>query len=239
MDIIPAVDILGGRCVRLLRGDYGAETVFDADPVAAARRWVQAGATRLHVVDLDGARSGEPVNFNLVAAIGRLGVPVQAGGGIRSAAAVARHRAAGIDRVVLGTAAVRDQALVEALCREHGEAIVVSLDAREGLVATDGWTQTSGLGVVDLAETLVGAGVRRLIATDIARDGTVTEPNYDALRRLVAAVAVPVIASGGVAKVAQIAALAEAGAEAAIIGRALYNGQVDLAAAVAAARALG
>ena len=162
MLIIPAIDIRGGRCVRLRQGDYNAETIFDADPVAAARRWLAAGAARLHVVDLDGARAGEPVHFDLVTAIARLGTPTQVGGGIRTAAAVARYRAAGLDRVVLGTAAVRDRPLVEALCRDHGDAIVVSLDTRDGLVATDGWTATSSMQAADLAAALTGLGVQRL-----------------------------------------------------------------------------
>lgn len=234
MEIIPAIDIRGGRCVRLHQGNYNAETVFDADPVAAARRWLAAGASRLHVVDLDGARAGEPVHFDLVTAIARLGPPTQVGGGIRTAAAVARYRAAGLDRVVLGTAAVRDRPLVEALCRAHGAAIVVSLDTRDGLVAIDGWTATSSMQAEDLAAALVGLGVQRFVYTDIARDGTLTEPNYEALRKFVGAVRQPVIASGGVAGVNQLPLLASTGVEAVIVGRALYDGRIDLARAIAA-----
>lgn len=235
MEVIPAIDIRGGRCVRLRQGDYDDETVFDDDPVAAAQRWIDAGATRLHVVDLDGAREGVAVNFDLIAAIAGLGPPVQTGGGIRRAETVARYRDAGVDRVVLGTAAVRDRALVEALCRDHAAAVVISLDAREGRVATDGWTETSEVEAVELALRLVEVGVRRFVYTDIARDGMLSEPNYAALERLLEAVDVPVIASGGVAEAAQVAKLAEVGAEAVIIGRALYDGRVDLKAAIAAA----
>ncbi len=234
MEIIPAIDIRGGRCVRLRQGDYAAETMFEEDPVRAARRWVEAGATRLHVVDLDGARDGAPANGDLVVAIARLGPPVQVGGGIRAAATVARYLDAGLARVVLGTAAVRDLPLVERLCARFGDALVVSLDARDGVVATDGWTETSGVRALDLARTLRDAGVPRFVYTDIARDGMLTEPNYAALRDLVQAVGRPVIASGGVADVVQLPRLAAAGAEAAIIGRALYDGRVDLRAALAA-----
>ena len=239
MEIIPAIDIRGGRCVRLRQGDYDAETVFDADPVAAAQRWIDAGAARLHAVDLDGARAGAPRHFDILSAIARLGTPLQVGGGIRSAATAARYREAGVDRLVLGTAAIRDLPLVEALCREHGAAIVVSLDARDGRLAADGWTTPTRIDVLALARTLADSGVPRLIYTDIERDGTLTAPNADALRRLIAAVPIPVIASGGVAEVQHLAELAATGAEAAIVGRALYDGAVDLAAAIAFVREAG
>ena len=237
MEVIPAIDIRGGRCVRLHQGDYDAETVFDADPVAVARRWVDAGARRLHVVDLDGARAGRPVSFKIVAAIAELGAPVQVGGGLRTPEAVARYRDAGVERVILGTAAVRDVGLVEALCREDAGAVVVSLDARDGRIATDGWTRTSEMQVEGLARALVAIGVGRFVYTDIARDGTLTQPNYAAVRRVVVAAGRPVIASGGVSAVAQLASLAETGVEAAIIGWALYDGRVGLPDALAAARA--
>lgn len=238
MEIIPAIDIRGGRCVRLRQGDYDAETVFDDDPVAAAQRWVDAGATRLHVVDLDGARHGAPANFELVCAIARLGPPTQTGGGIRDAEAVARYLEAGLMRVALGTAAVRDVDLVARLARDHGDAVIVSLDARDGRVATDGWTETSDLDAIDLARRLVDVGVRRFVYTDINRDGMLDEPNYEAVQRLIEAVDVPVIAAGGVAANSHIRPLVETGAEGVIIGRALYDGRVDLAAAIAEAEAL-
>ncbi len=235
MEIIPAIDIRGGRCVRLFQGRYDRETVFGSDPVDAARRWIDAGATRLHVVDLDGARSGDPVNLSHVARIARLGPPVQCGGGVRDAARAGQLLDAGVDRVILGTAAVHDAALVESLCRDHPGAIVVSLDARDGYVATDGWTRTSGVRAADLAASLEELGVPRFVYTDISRDGAMTEPNTAALRSLVEAVGVPVIASGGVAAHEHVARLAATGAEAAIIGRALYDGALTLADAMAAA----
>ena len=238
MQIIPAIDIRDGRAVRLLQGDYARETVFDADPLDAARRWRDAGATRLHVVDLDGARDGEPVNLPQVARIAALGLPLQCGGGIRDAARAARLLETGVDRVILGTAAVERHDLVRELCGTYPGAIVVSLDAREGRVATDGWTQTSAVRAVDLARDLEALGVTRFVYTDISRDGTLSEPNVGALRELIEAVTVPVIASGGVAVLEHIAPLAAAGAEAVIIGRALYDGGLSLPAAIATAAAL-
>jgi phosphoribosylformimino-5-aminoimidazole carboxamide ribotide isomerase len=239
MEIIPAIDIRGGRCVRLRQGDYDAETVFDDDPVAAAQRWVDAGATRLHVVDLDGARDGAPANFDLVCAIARLGPPTQTGGGIRDADTVARYLDAGLTRVALGTAAVRDVDLVSRLARDHADAVIVSLDARDGRVATDGWTETSELDAIDLARRLVDVGVRRFVYTDIDRDGMLDEPNYAAVQRLIEAVDVPVIAAGGVAANSHVGPLVATGAEGVIIGRALYDGRVDLAAAITEAATLG
>lgn len=238
MEIIPAIDIRGGRCVRLRQGDYDAETVFDDDPVAAAQRWVDAGATRLHVVDLDGARDGAPANFDLVCAIARLGPPTQTGGGIRDADTVARYLDAGLTRVALGTAAVRDLELVSRLARDNADAVIVSLDARDGRVATDGWTETSELDAIDLARRLVDVGVRRFVYTDINRDGMLDEPNYEAVERLIEAVDVPVIAAGGVAANSQVGPLVATGAEGVIIGRALYDGRVDLGAAIAEAATL-
>jgi phosphoribosylformimino-5-aminoimidazole carboxamide ribotide isomerase len=239
MQIIPAIDIRGGRCVRLRQGDYDAETVFDDDPVAAAQRWVDAGAQRLHVVDLDGARDGAPANFDLVTAIAKLGLPTQTGGGIRDADTVRRYLDAGLDRVVLGTAAVRDANLIESLVADCGEALIVSLDARDGLIATDGWTETSDLQASDLAARLVAVGVRRFVYTDINRDGMLDEPNYAAVQRLVREVGVPVIAAGGVADKSHIAPLAATGAEAVIVGRALYDGRLDLREALQEAERAG
>jgi phosphoribosylformimino-5-aminoimidazole carboxamide ribotide isomerase len=228
MQIIPAIDIRGGRCVRLRQGDYNAETIFDEDPVASAQRWVDAGAQRLHVVDLDGARDGVPANFDLVVAIARLGPAVQTGGGIRDAETVRRYLDAGLDRVALGTAAVRDPVLVESLAAEYGDAVIVSLDARDGRVATDGWTETSEIDATDLAKRFVAAGVRRFVYTDIRRDGMMDEPNYASVQRMVEDAGVPVVAAGGVADKSHIKPLAATGAEAVIVGRALYDGRLDL-----------
>lgn len=237
-EIIPAIDIRGGRCVRLLQGDYNCETVYDADPVAVARRWAAAGAPRLHVVDLDAARSGAPVNAALIAAIARaVPVPLQAGGGIRSEAVARAYWEAGVDRVVLGTAAVRDVALVERLVALASERVVVAVDSRDGIVRVDGWTEAANVSALELVARMTALGVRRFLYTDIARDGSLTAPNVEALRRLVAATSAPVIASGGVAQLEHIRQIAACGAEGVIIGRALYTGDVDLAEALTAASA--
>lgn len=237
-EIIPAIDIRGGRCVRLLQGDYNCETVYDADPVAVARRWAAAGAPRLHVVDLDAARSGAPVNAALIAAIARaVPVPLQAGGGIRSEAIARAYWEAGVDRVVLGTAAVRDVALVERLVALAPERVVVAVDSRDGIVRVDGWTEAANVSALELVARMTALGVRRFLYTDIARDGSLTAPNVEALRRLVTATSAPVIASGGVARLEHIRQIAACGAEGVIIGRALYTGDVDLAEALTAASA--
>ncbi len=185
MEVIPVVDIRGGRCVRLVQGDYDRETVFADDPAEAARRWRDAGAKRLHVVDLDGAREGRAVNAASVERIvAAVGVPVQLGGGLRDLETVGGYLEAGVERVVLGTAAVKDQALLaDSLTRFPGR-IVVGVDARDGIVVTEGWRDASGITASDLVRQLVGMGVPRAIYTDTLRDGTLTEPNFDAQETL-------------------------------------------------------
>lgn len=228
-EVIPSIDVRGGRCVRLYQGDYARETVYDDDPLAVARRWAELGAPRLHVVDLDAARTGTPANEALIIAIARaLAVPVQVGGGIRDQATARRYLDAGVARVVLGTAAVRDPALVERLVAADPGAVIVALDARDGVVRTQGWTESGGVTATELAARMTAAGVVRFLYTDIARDATLTEPNYAALRDLAASTTAAVIASGGVARVDQLPRLAACGAEGAILGRALYTGDVDL-----------
>lgn len=230
MEVIPAIDIRGGRCVRLEQGDYARETVFADDPVAMAHHWFRQGARRLHVVDLDGARGGAPVNDDIISRmIASVPLPVQVGGGIRTAETVKRYLDdLGADRVVLGTAAVREQQLVAALCRRWGPRIIVAVDARDGIVAVEGWTTSSGVAVEALIERLIRLGVPRFLYTDISRDGTLSEPNFAAIGRLVERCAVPIIASGGVATAAHLRRLAKLGVEAAIVGRALYAGTVKL-----------
>ncbi len=236
MEVIPAVDLRGGRCVRLVQGDFDRETVFSDDPVAAARRWAREGATRLHVVDLDGAREGRPVNAEAARRIiDAVALPVEVAGGVRDLDAVASWLEAGADRVVLGTAAVRDPDLAAEACRRHGEHIVVSIDARDGIVAAEGWLEATEQRAEDLLRRLAALGVPRFVYTDIARDGTLTSPNFEAVEALVKATTAPVIAAGGVAEVAHLVRLAELGAEGAIVGLALYDGRVNLAEALAAA----
>ena len=234
MEVIPAIDLRGGRCVRLTQGDYDRETVFSDDPVAVARRWAEEGPPRLHIVDLDGAREGRPVNGGIVRAIiEAVELPVQVAGGVRDLEAVAGWLAAGADRVVLGTAAVRDPELVAEACRRHGERIVVSIDARDGRVAVEGWREATERRADDLLRDLAALGVQRFVYTDIARDGTLTSPNFDAIEAFAQATSAAIIASGGVAEVAHLVRLAELGVEGAIVGLALYDGRVRLAEALA------
>lgn len=230
MLIIPAIDLQGGRTVRLLRGDFAQETVYSDDPAAVAQQWVEAGAQLVHVVDLDGARAGLPVQLDLVRSIAAE-APVQLGGGLRTAHDVTCAFAAGVERVVLGTAAL-DLAFVRTLAAEHGDRLVVALDTREGKVAVRGWVEASEWTLTDLARELQQAGVRRFLHTDVERDGALTSPNFTSLQGLIA-LGSPVIASGGVASLAHIERLRDLGAEAVIVGRALYEGAFDLPEAIA------
>ncbi|HEY8491997.1 MAG TPA: 1-(5-phosphoribosyl)-5-[(5-phosphoribosylamino)methylideneamino]imidazole-4-carboxamide isomerase [Dehalococcoidia bacterium] len=229
MEIIPAIDIRGGRCVRLYQGDYDQETVYAEDPVAVAEHWAMLGATRLHVVDLDGARTGEPVNRETVARIIRaVRVPVQVGGGVRDMETFRSYVELGAARVILGTAVVRDPRLAgEASWRFPGAA-VVSIDARNGVVAVQGWTETTHERADWLMRDLASRGVPRFIYTDISRDGTLESPNFEVYRSLVEKVPAAIIAAGGVGSVAHLVRLAETGVEAAVVGRALYTGDVAL-----------
>ena len=238
MEIIPAIDLRGGNCVRLYQGDYEQETVFSDDPLGVAERWQAEGGERLHIVDLDGAHTGNPANLAAITAItGRLTIPVQVGGGIRSVDTAAGLFDAGAARVVVGTAAVANPDLVEDLCRRFGsERVVVALDARNGLVAIRGWTEMSEIGATELAGRMRDLGVERLLYTDISRDGTLEEPNYEATAALVRDSGMQVLSAGGVGAAAHVERLIDTGAEAAIIGRALYTGDITVAAALAAAQ---
>ncbi|MCH7997916.1 MAG: 1-(5-phosphoribosyl)-5-[(5-phosphoribosylamino)methylideneamino]imidazole-4-carboxamide isomerase [Chloroflexi bacterium] len=236
MEIIPAIDIRGGRCVRLVQGDYDRETVFADDPAEAARRWQDAGAKRLHVVDLDGAREGRAVNTASVERIvAAVDVPVQLGGGLRDLETIGGYLEGGVDRVVLGTAAVKDQALLaSALARFPGR-IGVGVDARDGIVVTEGWRDTSGITASELVRQIAELGVPWVIYTDTLRDGTLTDPNFDALETLLSdRQHLRVIYSGGVSTIDHLRRLAETGVEGAIVGRALYTGDINLAEALAA-----
>ena len=243
MEIIPAIDIRGGRCVRFDQGDYDRETVFADDPVEVARRWEKAGAKRLHVVDLDGARDGKPRNEDVIRrVVEAVSVAVQVGGGVRDVATIDRYLKAGADRVVLGTAAVKDQTtLVNAVSLFRGR-IIVGVDARDGMVATEGWRETSAVRALDLVQQLSEFGVERIFYTDISRDGMLGGPNFPAIQEVVEhAGGLPspmaVIASGGVSAVEHLKRLRLIGVEGAIIGTALYTGALDIAEALAAAEA--
>lgn len=230
MLILPGIDLKDGKCVRLYQGDYNQVTVFSDDPAQVGIRWRDEGAQYLHVVDLDGSKAGRPVNLGVIEQIKKAsGLPVEVGGGIRNEATVVELLSLGVDRVILGTAALRDPKMAGQLCQKYGEKIVIGIDARNGLVAVEGWTETSGVLATDLARQLVQLGAQRFIYTDISRDGTLTEPNYAAFSEFANAAGKPVIASGGVAKTEQVRKLAELGAEGIIIGRALYTGDVKMA----------
>ena len=237
MEVIPAIDLRGGRCVRLHQGDFQRETVFSGDPLAMALHWQEQGGPRLHVVDLDGASAGEPAHLEVISAIvDALEIPVQVGGGIRSATTARTWLEAGADRVVIGTAAVRDPGMVQDVCREHGsERVVVSIDARDGMVALQGWTEASEVSVLELAQRMAGLGIARLLYTDIARDGMLTGPDLDTNAQLARETGMAVLASGGVASVEDIRRLASTGVEGVIVGRALYTGAVGLPGASEAA----
>ena len=236
MEVIPAIDLRGGRCVRLYQGDFGRETVFSEDPLAVARQWQQQGATRLHLVDLDGAAQGNPVNLDIIAAIvAQSEIPVQVGGGVRSSATAEKLLSLGVERVVIGTAAVRNPDLVRQLCQGGGfPRVVVAVDARDGLVAVQGWLEETSVTAVELGQRMAELGVARLLYTDISRDGTLSEPNFSANAQLVESTGLAILASGGAASLDHITELARIGAEGVIVGRALYTGDLELPAAIAA-----
>jgi len=239
MTVYPAIDLRGGRCVRLLRGAFERETVYGDDPVAVARGFVAAGARWLHVVDLDGARAGHPVQAALVAAIcAAVDVPVQVGGGLRDAAAVDAVLAAGARRVVLGTVAVEDPELARTLCGAHPGRVALGLDARDGRLRVAGWTEGSALTPAALAARAGALGAAAVIYTDVGRDGTEEGPDLEGTRAVARTAGVPVIASGGIGSidhVRAVARLAADGVAGVIVGRALYTGAVRLADALAAA----
>lgn len=243
MEIIPAIDLHGGKCVRLFQGDYGRETVYDGDPVEFARRWVSEGARRLHIVDLDGARDGvpNPLNLTVVERIVRTaGVPVQMGGGVRSLDTARRLLALGVQRVVVGSSIVGNEELAAAFFATFQDAVVAGIDSRAGKVAVHGWQDTTEEDAVRFAVRTAELGARRIVFTDIARDGTEAGPNVAALRLVAEAVSVPLIASGGVGSITDVVLLASQAppnVEGVIVGRALYSGTLSLGEAIATARA--
>jgi phosphoribosylformimino-5-aminoimidazole carboxamide ribotide isomerase len=236
--LYPAIDIRGGQAVRLLQGDYARETAYDADPVDAATRWAGEGARFLHVVDLDGAKAGEPRNLEAVRRIAAaVECPIQVGGGLRDAASVAAAIEAGAERVVIGTAALRDPEFLAEALEKHGERVVVSVDARDGKVALAGWTEAGEEGVVEAVAELSARGVARFLCTAIEVDGTMEGPALGELGRIAAATEAQVIASGGVGDLSHLEALAREATpniEGAIVGRALYERKFTVAEAIAA-----
>jgi phosphoribosylformimino-5-aminoimidazole carboxamide ribotide isomerase len=235
MILYPAIDLKDGQCVRLLRGAMDRATVFNDDPAAQARAFAAAGCEWVHLVDLNGAFRGAPVNGAAVEAIlEAITIPAQLGGGIRDMKTIEGWLARGLRRVILGTAAVRDPALVRAAAKAFPGQVAVGIDAREGMVAVEGWAETTGIAALDLARKFEDAGVAAIIYTDIDRDGAMQGPNIEATAALAKAVSIPVIASGGVASMADLAALKNCGAKlnGVISGRALYDGRIDAAEAV-------
>lgn len=235
MDIIPAIDLLNGSCVRLYQGNYEQVETFSCDPVIVAQRWVQEGAQRLHIVDLDGAKAGYPVNLSVIGSIVKTlksqsgSVEIQVGGGLRHRSSVAALFDLGVHQVIIGTAAVENPDFVRQLCGEFPGKILVGIDARDGKVATRGWMKTSAVFASDLAEAMAQIGVSGIIYTDIQRDGTLEGVNQDALRKLVQVISIPVIASGGVGSTSDLLSLLTLeplGVTGVIVGRALYTGDV-------------
>lgn len=234
MQVIPAMDLREGACVRLFQGDFSQATVYSKDPVACALRWERQGATLLHIVDLDGAIKGEPVHGEVIQRIAaRVAVPVQVGGGVRSMDTAQKLLDMGVGRVVLGTVAIEDPDLVRSLCRKMGnERVVVAVDARDGKVAVRGWLETTTVGVMELVERMSRLGVVRLLYTDISRDGTRRSPDFGAIADLVRQSSAAILASGGIATLDHVRRLALTGVEGAIIGSALYEGDIDLGEAI-------
>jgi phosphoribosylformimino-5-aminoimidazole carboxamide ribotide isomerase len=235
--LYPAIDIRDGKAVRLIQGDYDQETAYDDDPVVAARRWADGGARWLHVVDLDGARTGEPVNLEHVRRIvASVSVPVQLGGGLRDSKKVEEAISSGAERIVLGTAAVRDPDMAEAIAAAHGERVVVSVDSRSGKVAAEGWTESSELGTTEVIAALTDRGVRRFVYTPVEVDGLMEGPDLDSLREAAEATDAELIYSGGIGSLDDLRALAELGLDnlgGVIVGRALYEQRFTVAEAQA------
>ncbi len=240
MIVIPAVDIKNGKCVRLLQGRMDAETVFSDDPSAMARKWADKGAEWIHVVDLDGAVAKQPKNLEAIAGIvAARSAHIQVGGGIRNQATIAALLDMGVSRVILGTEAVRNPQLVQSACQRFPGRIVVGIDAREGRVAIEGWTETTEMTAIDLARRFEDCGVAAIHFTDIQRDGMGTGPNIEQTRRLAESISVPVVASGGVSSIADIQnllPLESVGVTGVIVGRALYDNSLDLSQALERAR---
>lgn len=237
MQIWPAIDLRGGKCVRLQQGDYGRETVFGDDPAAMARHWVDEGAQCLHLVDLDGARDGRPVNFESVRSIVEaVDVPCELGGGIRDEQSITHWLELGLARLVVGTRALSQPEWFRQMCGRFPGRLVLGIDARDGHVATDGWLATSDVAATELAARYAHEPIAAIVYTDIATDGMLAGPNLTALRELRRAVDLPIIASGGVTRAADVAALAAVPVEGCIIGRALYEGVLSLPDALTAAR---
>lgn len=239
MRLYPAIDIIGGQCVRLSQGDYQKKTTFSEDPLAVARRWESLGGEFLHLVDLDGAKTGDMPNFDLIVSIAKeLKIPVEIGGGIRNMEAVTRYLENGVRRVILGTAAIRNPEFVKEAVEQYRDRIVVGIDAKDGMVAVSGWEEVSSVSALELAKQMEELGVKTIIYTDIATDGMLQGPNASAMKEMADHVSMDVVASGGVSALADLELLSKTGVEGAIVGKALYTGHMELSDAVALCRKL-
>ena len=230
MEVIPAIDILDGKCVRLFQGDYDKETVFSDYPIDIAKRWESYGAQRLHLIDLDGAKNGKPINQSTIVEISQsVDIPIQVGGGIRDFRTVEKYIQDGIDRVIVGTAAVRDPDLISKTIEVFGEeSVMVSIDAKDGVVAVDGWIKSSKISVFDLMDDIVDTGLKRFMYTDISRDGTLSEPNYGSIEDILEYSPMKMLAAGGISSIDDLNKLKIIGVEGAIVGRAIYTGDIVL-----------
>ena len=237
MIIYPAVDIRDGKCVRLTQGEFSKETIYADNPAEMALKWEKMGAQYLHVVDLDGARSGKSQNIAVISEMAaKMGIPVQLGGGIRTIEVIENVLSKGIERVILGTSAVKDPELVKRAVKTFENKVVIGIDAKDGMVAIEGWEKTSEFKAVDFAKKMEDLGVKTIIYTDISRDGMLNGPNLKAMEEMVKAVKIDIIASGGVGKIEDIKNLKEVGVSGVIVGRALYTGDVDLKEAIEVGR---
>jgi len=234
--IYPAVDVKDGKCVRLVQGRFSDETIYSENPVEVALKWEKLGAPYLHVVDLDGARTGEPQNIAVISEMAvKLGIPIQLGGGIRSIESIEIILCKGIERIILGTSAVKDPQLVKKALGTFEKNIAIGIDAKNGMVAIEGWAKTSEFTAVGFAKKMEDLGAKTIIYTDISRDGMLAGPNLKAMEEMVKAVNIDVIASGGVSRLEDIKNLKSVGVAGAIIGKALYTGDIDLKQALEAA----
>ena len=234
MEIIPAIDIRAGRCVRLLQGDYSKETIFGDSPMEMAIKWESEGAEYLHIIDLDGAKEGSAVNMDVISKIcADSEARIQVGGGIRDYETAARYMDAGVSRVIMGTSAVDRTDELDRILKSLGsESLIVSVDAREGIVALDGWTRESRMTVETVVKNIEALGVKRCMYTDILKDGTLSEPNYAGIESVVSSTDMKIMAAGGIAALSQLKQMSTVGVEATIVGRALYTGDIRLRQAI-------
>ena len=237
MEIIPAIDLRDGKCVRLIQGDYSRETVFSGDPTEIAKKWINLGAKRLHIVDLDGAASGSGSSANqkvIAAIVKEVRAPVQTGGGVRSMGVLDHLLGIEIDRVILGTSAINDKNFVQEAVAKHKGRVIIGIDARGGMTAVNGWKEQTSIRAVELAWEMQRIGAQRIVYTDISKDGMLEGPDFNSLTELLDKTSLKVIASGGITTIDHLKRLADLGAEGAIVGRAIYTGALDLEQAVKA-----